>query len=156
MEWDGKFYFEWPAWMGTVYAVDPIAIGFMSVVVLPDGVELQLIKDIDGFVEVLPASTRNLAKNYEAERIFNSRGEANPTFAGDWEPLIKLINAAAAVNNLFGVKLDSKEFERLSANGEAEFEVLKQKLSPRAASLINLVDFDGDLSLELYRTGMCP
>lgn len=152
-----ELFFEWPTWMGKVYKVGTEAVNISSVVVLPGGTELQMYEE-KGYIRVVKTSTRNrsAAKRFAAELIFDTVDGSNPAFKGDWEPFIGLINAAAAVNTLFSVSLTPEEYERLHANDEIEFNKLKKKLSLRAASLLYLVDFDGDLSVELYRTGRCP
>lgn len=156
MEWNGKFYFEWPRWRGVVYSVDERAAKVGSVVFLPDETQLLLPRDPGGYIEVVENTTHLVAERFNVERIFDTNEESSCSFGGDWEPLIRLINAAAAVNTLFGVTLTAEEYRHLFANQEAEFEALKQKFSPRAASLLYLVEFDGDYSVELYRTGRCP
>ena len=76
----------------------------------------------------------------------------------NWSVLIPKINAAAAVNTLFVVLLPETEYQRLLAGG---LDDLKDKLSPRAASLVTLNDRSSiDWSttkpaLDLYRTGRC-
>jgi hypothetical protein len=160
MEWNGKFYFGWPypPWRGVVYEVDSSLVGDPSVMlVLPDGTKLQWQKDSEGYFDVVSATKRGAGiRQVKAERVFDTNKEG-PTFAGDWRPFIRSINAAAAVNALFSVRVSKEEYNRLLANNRSAFEALKQDLSPRAASLLHLVDWDEEeFRVDLYRTGRCP
>ena len=159
--WNGKLYFGWPEppWGGVVYEVGLEAIGLGKIILLPDGHELQILQ-----VGISQSSSRNRsgAPIYSAIKVFDTNAEA-PTFQGDWEKLLWQLNAAGAVNALFTVYLPKEEYERLSADGRKEFEVLKRQMSPRVASLVDLLendyvhdDEDPHPCLFLYRTGSCP
>jgi hypothetical protein len=160
-EWNGKVYFGWPLppWRGKVYEVDPEAVSLGSITVLPDGNELQLWER-DGVLEINPTSSRNRgnARKYKATSVFDTDDDG-PTYEGDWEHLLCLINAAAAVNALFVVFLPNEEYYRLVAENEREFENLKKKMSPRASSLVRLEpEYYGapTPNVWLLRTGSCP
>jgi hypothetical protein len=165
MEWNGQMYFGWPlpAWCGKVYRVDPKAVRVGSIVSLPDGIELQLTLE-DDYLVVTGTSSRNRsqAATFQAEFVFDT-DDSTRIFEDNWNILLDLINAAAAVNSLFTVYLTPEEYQRLAANNESEFERLKENMSRRAASLVVLHEADfgdqeggGRPSVSLYRTGRCP
>ena len=162
MEFNGKMYFGWPqpAWVGIVYEVDPAAVGLGSIVQLPDETELQLVVDEHDMLQVTETSSRNRggATIFQATQVFDTNADEHK-FTGDWDDLLWKLNAAAAVNALFHIKLTQTEYDRLTWYDQREWAALKARMSQRAASLVHLhYDFydQGYPAIELLRTGRCP
>lgn len=150
MEWNGKYYFQYPSSRGPVYKVDLAAIG--QLVTLVESVTIRIVVNKYGYIEMSEVYPDNFkeSKLFEAEKIFDP-ADGEPTFSGKWEPFIEPINAAAAVNTLFKVKLPREVYQVLSKN-EEEFDALKKRFSPRAASLLRFDDWDKNPGLFLCRT----
>jgi len=160
-----EVYFDWPP-RGNVYEVPEDAVSLGRIVRLPDGTELQLLRNEEGYLEVRETSSRNrnAAQIHEAVYIFDPASrETEMTVNGDgnWDAAVRLLNAAAAVNTLATIYLSPTEYAWQSADDMA---TLKAKLSPRAQCLIVLheshyLDFEynpGRPAIELLRTGRCP
>lgn len=165
-ERNGKVYFgfPYPPWCNVVYEVDPEAVGVGSVVTLPGDAytALQLLIDEGGRLIVSDVSTLWSGESrhavYEAVLVLDTNAEG-PTFSGEWETILWQLNAAAATNCLFVVYLPQGEYQRLAADDGAEFEALKTRMSPRAASLVQLEpDYYDEPTpvVWLLRTGSCP
>ena len=151
--------FGWPlpSWCSIVYQVVLEAVDPSSVVILPNGTYLQLFyKDDRLQVTETSIRTRGAANFFRAKKVFDTDDDF-PIFQDNWEFLIKLLNAAAAVNALFVVYLTPEEYKRLAANDEAEFMILKYQMSKRAADLVILYkDYDEEKpAVLLCRTGQC-
>ncbi len=132
-----------------------------DVVRLDDGTTLSLTVVGDSWVSSatkLEPTGMFQGRVWKASLVFVEK-DSTSMFQGDWDTLLPKINAAAAVNTLFVVRLPQEEYSRLLDGG---LDDLKRKLSPRAASLVALndhssIDYDStDPALDLYRTGSCP
>ena len=147
-------YFEYP-WQGSVYAVDVEETELRSgrPVKLPDG-NLIMVTVLDGyFPKVEKISTTQ--ESALPTRVVIAKGNFQMEFDGNWELLTELINAAAAVNTLFSIRITMEEYKRLESGGLAQ---LKEKLSSRAYSLISLEEDTwngGGPAVELLRTCGC-
>jgi len=155
-------YFEYP-WRGNVYKVD---LGWFAneassaLVKIPDSNEIIRLRVRPGyFPEVFELKDSDGGYDMLAELMFCEE-DTERKFEGSWDPIIPLIDAAAGVNTLFRVVLTLAEYHNLKDKGG--FTKLKKRLSPKAASLVELNKEsafgaeDGLPSLELLRTGSCP
>ena len=148
-------YFEYP-WRGSVYAisVDETKLRKGRLVELPDGRLVKVTVPQGRFPQTEEAAATQ--KTYLPARVvIETTGDFQRDFVGKWEPLIEPINAAAAVNTLFSVRLTREEYQRLKSGSLAQ---LEEKLSERARSLIRLEEDTwngGGPALELLRTGSC-
>lgn len=164
-----KIYFEFPSWQGNVYKIVTAIVSPSFVAVLPDGRGVMLECD-HGFVmrekelsvEEVSAAYKNVNVGrppvLRAELVFKKE-EAVQEWKGSWDDhLIEMIEAAAAVNNLFVVHLPSEEYERLKLGG---LEQLLSRFSENAVDRLRLsetsvIDFKQERpALDLLRVGSC-
>jgi hypothetical protein len=99
-------------------------------------------------------STTTEETKYVANVVIEANGY-QVEYQGNWEPLVELINIAAATNSLFTVILTVEEYELLKGG---ELKILKMRFSERVASLLYLSapgSRDKRPTLELYRLGHC-
>ena len=149
-------YFEYP-YQGNIYVIDidECELRNGKLVKLPNG-NLINITVSEGYFPRIDENTTTQKKPITALVVIGADDTFTREFTGDWEPLIELINIAAAVNTLFAVILIKKEYRRLEAGGLAK---MKKDFSERAFALLSLQEDyirDGKPSLELFRTGRCP
>jgi hypothetical protein len=168
-EWNGRVYLEYPHRSGVVYEAiineeRPVRpqLWYLE---LPDDVFLicELGKrrfwmpvelNLDGLVEMAKSQDLILLTT----KVFHWGVDRAPVCDGsDWPELLWKVNAAAATNNLFHIRLTPNEYRRLVSY---RWNQLLSLMSPRTRSLIQLHEdfYDGGYpGIELLRGNCrCP